>query len=62
MSIPKNVTQILKSERLNLSEEDQQNIIRFLNTLAKIEYEDYRNKKSISKQTQKSIEVNELLN
>lgn len=48
MSIQKTVSDQLKKDGVHLSEDDLQTVIRFLNSLAKIEYEVYRQQKSNS--------------
>lgn len=48
MSIQKLVSDQLRKDRIYPSEEELQNIVRFLNSLAKIEYEVYRQQKSQS--------------
>lgn len=48
MSLQKRVSDQLKKDGIHLSEEDLQTIVRLLNSLAKIEYEVYRQQKSKS--------------
>lgn len=46
MSSQKQIIDELKSDGIHLSEEDLQTVVRFLNSLAKIEYEVYRQQKA----------------
>lgn len=48
MSIQKKVSEGLRKDGVHLSEDDLQSILRLLNSLAKIEYEVYRQQKSKS--------------
>lgn len=46
MSIQKHVGDLLKRDGIHLNEDELRSVIQFLNSLAKIEYEVYRQEKS----------------
>lgn len=49
MAADNQIRQNLAKDQIRLSDDDLQSVIRFLNSLAKIEYEVYRQQKSESK-------------
>jgi len=62
MNIKKDISEHLKKDGIHLGEEELHSIIRFLNSLAKIEYEVYRQQNSTSVNQIKTINNEQIHN